>query len=240
MSYNKHFIPLESNPEVFNQLIHQLGVSDDLRFHDVWSLSEPELLAFIPRPVLALVIVFPIPPQYEDRLAEENKLTPEYTKTGEDEDVMWFKQTINNACGLYGILHAVANGSARDFIKPKSHLFNLLGRCTSLSPSSRATVLENDKELESKYHSVAILGDTEAPQNAESEVDFHYVCFVKSHRNGNLYIMDGDKNGPINRGPMSNDDLLSEQGIEAVMEFIRQHDDSGQYSLLALAPNPHI
>lgn len=100
-------------------------------------------------------------------------------------------------------------------------------------------MLENDKELESKYHSVAILGDTEAPQNAESGVDFHYVCFVKSHRNDNVYTMDGDKNGPINGGPMSSNDLLSEQGIEAVMEFIRQHDDSGQYSLLALAPNSH-
>lgn len=116
MDYNKHFIPLESNPEVFNQLIHQLGVSDVLRFHDVWSLSEPELIASIPRPVLALVIAFPTPPQYENRLAEEKKLTPEYAKTAEHEDVIWFKQTINNACGLYAILHAVSNGGARDFI----------------------------------------------------------------------------------------------------------------------------
>lgn len=114
--YNKHFIPLESNPDVFNHLIHQLGVSSVLRFHDVWSLSEPEILALIPRPVLALVIVFSTPPQYEDLLDEENQLTPEYTKMGEDEDAMWFKQTINNACGLYGILHAVANGGARDFV----------------------------------------------------------------------------------------------------------------------------
>lgn len=114
--YSKHFIPLESNPDVFNQLIHQLGVSSVLRFHDVWSLSEPEILAIIPRPVLALVIVFSTPHQYEDILAEENEMAPEYTKTGEEEDVMWFKQTINNACGLYGILHAVANGCARDFV----------------------------------------------------------------------------------------------------------------------------
>lgn len=32
---------------------------------------------------------------------------------GEAEDVTWFKQTINNACGFYGILHAICNGEAR-------------------------------------------------------------------------------------------------------------------------------
>ncbi|ETS86459.1 hypothetical protein PFICI_00287 [Pestalotiopsis fici W106-1] len=116
VTYSKHFIPLESNPDVFNHLIHDLGVSSVLRFHDVLSLSEPEILAFIPRPVLALVIAFSTPPQYEDLLVEDNASTPEYTKTGEDEYVMWFKQTINNACGLYGILHAVANGCARNFV----------------------------------------------------------------------------------------------------------------------------
>ncbi|KAK8106774.1 hypothetical protein PG999_010133 [Apiospora kogelbergensis] len=236
--YNKHFIPLESNPDVFNHIIHQLGVSSALRFHDVWSLSEPEILALIPRPVLALFIVFSTPPQYEDLLDEENQLTPKYTKMGEDEDAMWFKQTINNACGLYGILHAVANGGARDFVEPKSHLSDLLERCSHLNVSDRASVLENDAVLESTYHSAAILGDTDAPRDPESEVDFHYVCFVKSHRNGNLYVMDGDRNGPINVGPMSDNDLLAEQGIKAVTDFIHQHGDSGQYSLLALAPSP--
>lgn len=29
---------------------------------------------------------------------------------------MWYKQTINNACGLYGILHAISNGDSRDFV----------------------------------------------------------------------------------------------------------------------------
>jgi hypothetical protein len=36
---------------------------------------------------------------------------------------MWFKQTINNACGLYSILHAVCNGEARKYIR-KSNVLN--------------------------------------------------------------------------------------------------------------------
>lgn len=117
MSYRKHFIPLESNPTVFTELAHGLGLSPELEFHDVFSLDEPDLLSLIPRPALALVLVFPTSPNYEADLQQLDKQTPEYSKSGADEDVVWFKQTINNACGLYGILHAVTNGAARDFIR---------------------------------------------------------------------------------------------------------------------------
>lgn len=116
MVYKKHFIALESNPDLFTRLIHELGVSEDLAFHDVLSLAEPDLLGMIPRPVLALVIVFPTPSDYEDRLARENESTPAAWSNGNDADVVWFKQTINNACGLYGILHAITNGPARQYI----------------------------------------------------------------------------------------------------------------------------
>lgn len=128
MTYNKHFVPLESNPGLFTQLIHQLGVSTALRFHDVWSLDDPELLSLVPRPVLAFIIVFPTPSDYEDRLAKESDVAVvnDALHRG-SKDVIWFKQTINNACGLYGILHAVANGRARNFIGVFSDL-NLIGR----------------------------------------------------------------------------------------------------------------
>ena len=59
MSYKNHYIPLESNPAVFTSLIHTLGVSPALSFQDVYSLDDPDLLACIPRPVLALILVFP-------------------------------------------------------------------------------------------------------------------------------------------------------------------------------------
>lgn len=130
MKYKKHFIPLESNPTLFTKLIHELGVSESLSFHDVWSLDENELLALIPRPVLALVIAFPTPPNYENRLADINRNSAmavhrkdRQKAEGEEEErelnndhILWFKQTINNACGLYGILHAVLNGGARDYL----------------------------------------------------------------------------------------------------------------------------
>jgi len=115
MANRKHFLPLESNPEVFTELSHRLGLSPSFAFHDVLSLDDADLLAFVPRPALALVLVFPASGTYSADLAED-KDTPEYSLCGDDEDAVWFKQTIHNACGLYGILHALSNGAARDHI----------------------------------------------------------------------------------------------------------------------------
>jgi ubiquitin carboxyl-terminal hydrolase L3 len=112
--YAAHFIPLESNPEVFTDLIHNLGISQELRFEDVLSLDEPE---WLPRPALALILVFPTSDTYEqDRVHREAQCKDE-ENDDQDKDVIWYRQTIHNACGLYAILHAISNGKARSLIR---------------------------------------------------------------------------------------------------------------------------
>lgn len=113
---NIAFIPMEANPELMTNLLHQIGLSQDLAMHDVYSLTDPELLAFIPRPAYALLLVFPVSAAYESSRLAEDVTLPEYNGKGEGEPVVWFKQTIRNACGLMGLLHAVANGPARKHI----------------------------------------------------------------------------------------------------------------------------
>lgn len=104
-----------------SSLIHKLGLSPALSFHDVFSIEDPELLAFVPRPANALLLVFPISKTYETFRVSEDKEKTEYEGKGKGEPVVWYKQTIRNACGLIGILHAVSNGSAREFIRKLSH-----------------------------------------------------------------------------------------------------------------------
>ena len=111
--YTKHFIPLESNPDVFTELAHKLGLSTSLVFEDVLSLDDPELLSFLPRPAFALILVFPTTNDYETRVQDEDAKLEEFRSSGGADDLVFFKQTINNACGLYAILHAVCNGEAR-------------------------------------------------------------------------------------------------------------------------------
>jgi ubiquitin carboxyl-terminal hydrolase L3 len=107
---------LENNPEVMTSLVQKLGLSPALAFHDVWSIDDPEMLSFVPRPANALLLVFPISQSYEAFRRREDNDEPEYEGRGESEPVTWYKQTIRNACGLIGLLHAVSNGSAKNFI----------------------------------------------------------------------------------------------------------------------------
>jgi len=243
--YRKHYVPLESNPEVFNKLSHTLGVSSGsksqpgLQFHDIFSLDEPDLLAMIPRPVLALILVFPTTEVYEQQIAESEESRPEYTGSGEEEDVVWFQQTIHNACGLYGLLHAVSNGKARDFIESGSSLAKLLTTCIPLNPHERALALENSEDVSAAYADAATEGHSAAP-DAEAEVDFHYVCFVQSHKTGRLYELDGDKKGPLDKHIMlrEDEDMLSENALKVVREFIQREKTNLNFSLMALAETP--
>ncbi|KAK1753576.1 putative ubiquitin carboxyl-terminal hydrolase [Echria macrotheca] len=238
MLYQKHFTPIESNPALFTELAHALGLSGALQFHDVLSLDDAELLALIPRPTLALILVFPTPADYYAQLAEKDRGVVEYTGSGDEENVIWYKQTINNACGLYAILHAVSNGVVQDFIAADSHLRRLLDACASLKPTERASVLEGDEELESIYNEFALQGDSEVPANPEDEVDFHYVCFVKSQRSGHLYELDGDRKGPMDLGQLDpHDDMLSDKALDVVRRFVGQIKSSTGVGLLALAPS---
>ncbi len=111
------YIPLEANPELMTQLLHSLGVSPALQIHDVYSLHDAELLAFLPRPALALLLVFPVSAGYQSHRLAEDSLLSEYAGHGPGEPVVWIRQTIRNACGLMGLLHASLNGPARDFIR---------------------------------------------------------------------------------------------------------------------------
>ena len=99
-----------------SSLVHKLGLSSDLSWHDVYSLDDPSLLAFVPRPAHALLLVFPVSEAYEKFRMEEDSSLPDYSGFGSGEEVLWFKQTIGNACGLMGLLHAVCNGMTRDLI----------------------------------------------------------------------------------------------------------------------------
>jgi ubiquitin carboxyl-terminal hydrolase L3 len=104
-------------------LVHKLGLSPTLAFHDIWSIDDPEMLSFVPRPASALLLVFPVSKNYEVFRMQEDADKAEYDGKGESEPVIWYKQTIRNACGLIGILHAVSNGGAREFVGAYYYLF---------------------------------------------------------------------------------------------------------------------
>ena len=229
------FIPLEANPQLMTSLIHKLGVSQALQMHDVFSLTEPELLSFIPRPALALLLVFPVSAVYESHRLAEDSLAEDYRRKGEAEPVLWWRQTIRNACGLMGLLHAVANGPARDFIEQGSTLDDLIKKSIDLEPEQRSRLLEKTPALAEAHKEAASVGDTAAP-DAQDDIDLHYVCFAKGS-DGGLWELDGRRKGPIKRGDLDKDeDVLSAKALSlGPLKFLDREGGDLRFSAVALA-----
>lgn len=114
-------------------------------------------------------------------------------------------------------------------------MHHLLKNCLPEQPRQRAQALECDEKLERVYAEVAVKGDTEAPANAEDVVDFHYIAFAKSHINGHLYQLDGDRKRPIRLDLLDDgEDVLSEKCLTVIRRMMTGDGDSPNFSLMAL------
>jgi len=76
-------------------------------------MEDAKLLAFVRRPVEALILTFPTTPLYGVDKRTEGDLLNATPRPDLPPDVLWFRQTINNACGVYALLDAVCSSGAR-------------------------------------------------------------------------------------------------------------------------------
>ncbi|KZM24693.1 ubiquitin-specific protease [Ascochyta rabiei] len=237
----KHFTMLENNPVVMNHLARALGLDDELSFYDIYSLTDPDLLAFIPRPVYALLVILPLTPTWNDERITEDKDKSDYKGKGEDDPVIWFKQTIGHACGSIGLVHTLLNSEASKHIKSGSTLDQIRQEALPKPMLERAKVLEDSDAFEKAHAEAAQLGDTAAPTPSSNEDYGHFVAFVKA-KDGHLWELEGDRKGPLDRGALDNDeDMLSPAALEKSLgRLMRIEADSGgdlRFSAIALAPS---
>jgi ubiquitin carboxyl-terminal hydrolase L3 len=242
MPEKKLFTVLENNPEVMNRLAQNLGTDmSTLSFHDIYSLTDPGLLFLLPRPVLALLVIIPLTPTWHEARTAEDKDVPEYSGKGPNEPVLWFKQTIGNACGSIGLVHCLLNSpGAAKHIRSCSTLSQIRDDALPKSMWERAKVLEDSIEFEDAHADAAKLGDTAAPTPvSEEHTGQHFVAFVKAG-DGHLWELEGGRKGPLDRGALEEDeDVLSpaalEKGIGRLMRIESEKGGDLRFSAIALA-----
>lgn len=232
----KVFVPLENNPVVMTDLAHELGLSKDLGFHDVYSLTDPDLLAILPRPAYALLFIYPMSAESEKWYQVDYDRSPDYDEAG-DSPILYYRQRITHACGLIGLLHCITN-STRAFIREGSDLDRLVRAITPLEPEARARYLHDSDLLAAAHDAAAHSGDTEAPPLGECP-DNAFIAFTKGS-DGHLYELEGRRKGPIDRGLLAeNEDVLSEAAIKAgPLPFIERQKEWGDnimFSCIVLA-----
>lgn len=224
--------------------MRKLGLSDDLEFYDVWSLDEPSLLAHIPRPVYALLVIIPRTESWSRDRETEDGAKDFYGGSGEREPVVWFRQTIGHACGSIGLLHCAVNGPAASHIVPGSHFDRIRRAAVPLGMAERAKMLHDDEAFEVAHMSVAGMGDTPPPhdpQDPHAAHGQHFVSFVKAD-DGRLWELEGSRKGPLDRGLLTDDeDPLSPAALDkGLRRVIKLEQEAGgrdlRFSCIALAP----
>lgn len=215
-------------------------MSPTLGFYDVYSLTEPALLAHIPRPVHALITLIPAPIYHASRRTDATLSTRPYTAAGAAEPVFWVKQTIGHSCGLMALLHSLANGRARDYVAADSPLDALLRAAVDLAPVPRAKLVYDSELLEGAHKAAAQTGDSRAPA-PEEDNDLHFIAYVKG-RDGRLWELEGGWVGPIERGVLAEgEDVLAERAVEMgvgrFLETMRAQGEGadGRFSIVAVA-----
>jgi ubiquitin carboxyl-terminal hydrolase L3 len=224
-----------------NRLAHGLGLSPALSFHDVYSLTDPDLLAIVPRPASAILFTYPGTPTAAAHYSKVNEAEPDYDGAGPQEPVMFYHQIINHACGLIGMLHCTTNGTAADFVQEGSDLDKLVKDTMPLKPAERAQFLHNSDMLEKAHSAAAETGDSTVPPLGE-EPDHAFIAFVKG-KDGHLWELEGRRKGPVDLGVLGDDeDALSEKALNlGPLAYLKREEAAAigdfRFSCTVLAPS---
>ncbi|KAH3757158.1 ubiquitin carboxyl-terminal esterase L3 [Pelomyxa schiedti] len=180
------WVALESNPEVMNEFIYNLGVSRKWSFTDCYSIS-PDQLAFVPSPCVALLLVYPW-----RKIDERTRPLPETSREEAEGSVYFMHQMVSNACGSIAVVHALANN--RDKIEiGRGALSDFFEHTAAMNPHDRGESLGLCEGIAAAHDIVAKKGQTDYTKH--EKVNYHFICFV--HANGKLYELDGARPSPI-------------------------------------------
>ncbi|KAJ6621320.1 peptidase C12 ubiquitin carboxyl-terminal hydrolase 1 [Mycena sp. CBHHK59/15] len=232
------WIPLESNPDVLNSWSNKAGLVPLSQFSDVYGL-DAELLAMVPQPVKAVVLLFPISEESEaKRKAEDAKIIQGQAKL--DPTILWIKQTISNACGTMGLIHAIANSDVT--LAPESPLAKFIDQCAEKTPEERAKLLETTPLFANIHAQAASSGQSAVPTDLDTNL--HFTCFVQAPSSRGpdsegstmrVVELDGRRAGPIDRGDCTN--FLSDVAKIIKDNFVAD-SSSMQFSMMSLGPPP--
>ncbi|XBH79248.1 hypothetical protein VPH35_105267 [Triticum aestivum] len=142
--------------------------------------------------------------------------------------VYFTKQTVGNACGTVGVIHAIGNAASDIKLVEGSYFDRFYKQTADMDPVQRAVFLEEDDEMEGAHAVAATAGDTDV----NVEVNEHFVCF--SCVDGELYELDGRKSKPISHGPSSPETLLQD-AAKVIKARIATNPNSLNFNVMVLS-----
>lgn len=215
--------PLESNPEVFTNYLHSIGLGSNFAIGEVFGFDE-ELLAFLPQPIYGVIVAL-------ERL-DRNQDVTRGEPISEDNPINFYMDQsgdLDNACGIIACLHAILN-SSESMILPESVLDDFEKKTRALSPSQRCKALQDNQRFKTIHKNFSMKGQSAAITSNQSKVQHHFVAFV-INKKGKLVELDGTKKGPYIIGDC--DDILR-GSIAEIQKRLHRGEISYKMSMMTL------
>jgi ubiquitin carboxyl-terminal hydrolase L3 len=226
--------PLESNCEVINKYLSDIGLDiSHFVFQDLLS-TEEWAQDMILKPVLGLLFIFEITDKQEDfRKKEEEALAMEGQVVVPD--LFYMKQFAQNACGTVGVFHILGNlpEAHKHLVKDQSLLANFYAKVHGKSAEEAGKIFENNDELKEKHVTASEAGHTNV--NEHQETCNHFIAIVE--KGGYVYELDGRKKRPINHGPTTSETFLQD-ACAVAKGFMDREPENVNAGLIVLAPQP--
>ena len=207
---------------------------------------DEELLGFVAPPVLAVILLYPLTEESEERRREELERQPEAQMDDLPKSLFYMKQTIGNAGGTIALLHCLTNVCAAEgdvvsadggrvlTIAKGAFLDSFMNETAGMTPEEIGEHLEAGKGCSGTLHELhgeaAQRGDTRAP-GVDDEIDLHFVAFVE--KDGVVWELDGRRAGPIQRGAVEGG-LMRSVARVVREEYIAKRDGDISFNVMAL------
>lgn len=176
---------MESNPDIFNELMTAIGVEGQTT-DDIFDLDSPQ---FLPEKLLAVIFLFP------SKIA---RVIPEGVEGSEEVANKCFflnqVDALDDACGTIALVHALANSRAQLTLQEGSALADYIAVAQSkASALERGTALATHPAISQAHFKLSQEGQT-APTEEGVSSGHHFVCLLNV--DGHLVELDGMTPGP--------------------------------------------
>ncbi|CAK9786505.1 putative ubiquitin-specific protease [Cutaneotrichosporon oleaginosum] len=202
----------ESDPQVFSELLRNLGVQG-LQVDDLYSLDADTLERL--KPIHALIFLFKWVGQGGSDDAAGLEIDPA-------EAGVWFaNQVINNSCGTIAALNAVMNipeqEAGAESIGIGAELKNLREFGAGMSSMDLGHVVASSdtiREVHNSFSKTSPFALDASADEREKEDAYHFVTYLPKH--GVLYELDGLRSAPLMHAACDDDWLTAaRETIEA-------------------------
>ena len=214
----EEWFPIENSPEVFTQLINNLGVKG-VHVEEILSFDSLENSN---NPIYGLIFIS----KYIKNIIETPNIISNY-----DKDLFFSKQLLENQNATQALLSIILNNE--DKIEIGQNLKEIKLNMNEMDYIKKGIFLSNCEILKKEHNKFKIL---ETNSNDEDDDIYHFVTFI--HFKNAIYEIDGLREGPI----LIEENIEFKDWISKVIPYLKEKinlfsNNEIKFNLMALTPD---